>query len=195
MVICFFGDSLVNGVGDPAGLGWAGRLANHVRGLGADLTSYNLGVRRHSSRAIGARWQAEAACRGRDGAEPHLFFAFGTVDACLDEAVNLDQAESLGNAQRILETAKAAHRVLMMGPPPMGDPAFNAKVKSLNAALKELCAGIGVSFLDVFTPLDASPEYKQDLAAGDNVHPGAAGYEAVFALARDWAPWRSWFAS
>ena len=178
---------------DPQGWGWVGRLVNDIRLKGADPTIYNLGVRRHSSRDIAARWQEEAARRALGGEPPRLFFALGAVDAGLDDTVNVPPDESLVRTRAILEGAKAAHLVLMAGPPPMLDEAFNARVAELSAAQEALCAELGVPYLNVFQALDSSSFYKADLKGSDGVHPGATGYAEIFALARDWAPWLAWF--
>ena len=66
MRICFIGDSFVNGTGDDACLGWAGRLCRDARAAGREVTYYNLGVRRNTSADIARRWRAEKrrrACR------------------------------------------------------------------------------------------------------------------------------------
>ena len=47
--VCFLGDSLVAGVGDPDGLGWVGRLVAGAFAAGAPLTAYPLGIRRQTS--------------------------------------------------------------------------------------------------------------------------------------------------
>src|SRR4029077_13817605 len=41
--VLFFGASLVAGVGDPAGLGWVGRVVAASFALDVPLTAYNLG--------------------------------------------------------------------------------------------------------------------------------------------------------
>ena len=56
MRLCFIGDSLVNGTGDPTGLGWVGRVTASARRRGHDVTTYNLGIRRDTSADIAARW-------------------------------------------------------------------------------------------------------------------------------------------
>jgi len=58
MRICFVGDSMTNGTGDPEYLGWVGRVMRDERTRRAELTSYNLGVRRDRSDQIRARWMA-----------------------------------------------------------------------------------------------------------------------------------------
>lgn len=58
--LCFFGDSFINGTGDPAGLGWVGCACASQRTASPDLTVYNLGVRGNTTAQINQRWQAEA---------------------------------------------------------------------------------------------------------------------------------------
>lgn len=52
MQICFFGDSFTYGVGDPAGLGWRGRVVRRLIGVRPDVTAYDLGIRRNTSADI-----------------------------------------------------------------------------------------------------------------------------------------------
>lgn len=42
---CFVGDSYVAGTGDPAALGWVGRVAAAAIASGVRLSAYNLGIR------------------------------------------------------------------------------------------------------------------------------------------------------
>lgn len=55
--LCFFGDSFINGTGDPAGLGWVGRACASQRTASPDLTVYNLGVRGNTTAQINQRWR------------------------------------------------------------------------------------------------------------------------------------------
>ena len=61
--ICFIGDSITNGYGDPEYRGWLAFLSAAARRDGADITAYNLGVRSDTSSMIGARWRQEAVAR------------------------------------------------------------------------------------------------------------------------------------
>ena len=63
MHVCFVGDSLVNGMGDPECLGWAGRLIVAARRQGHDVTHDNLGIRRDTSADVRARWADEVGRR------------------------------------------------------------------------------------------------------------------------------------
>ena len=60
MRICFFGDSFVNGAGDPLYQGWVGRACARARSRGADITAYNCGIRGATSDDIKASWLSEA---------------------------------------------------------------------------------------------------------------------------------------
>ena len=75
----FFGDSLTLGVNDNAMPGgWVSRLVLLGSQAGwydmPPATFYNLGVRRHTSTDIAARWQAEVASRQIPGTINHLAF-------------------------------------------------------------------------------------------------------------------------
>lgn len=103
MRICFVGDSMVNGTGDPEYLGWVGRVLRDERKRRAELTGYNLGIRRDTSAQIRARWSAEVTCRLPAEFEGRVVFSFGVND-CVQE---VDPARSLANAEAILGEAKA----------------------------------------------------------------------------------------
>jgi acyl-CoA thioesterase-1 len=78
--ICFFGDSIVNGTGDDACLGWVGRVCSAARRDGIDLTCCNLGIRRDTSADVLIRWHAEARARLPDEYDGGLVFSFGGND-------------------------------------------------------------------------------------------------------------------
>src|SRR5688572_16896883 len=101
--ICFLGDSFVNGTGDAEGLGWVGRICRAARGRGHDVTCYNLGIRRETSRELRARWQREAALRLPADATSRLVFSFGVNDTTAEGlTTRVPLAESLDNARAIL---------------------------------------------------------------------------------------------
>src|SRR6202011_3560744 len=85
--ICFFGDSMVNGTGDDACLGWVGRVCAAARRRGRDLTCYNLGIRRDTSADVLARWQREAEARLLPEHDGRLIFSFGANDCCPGEDI------------------------------------------------------------------------------------------------------------
>lgn len=190
MRICFFGDSLVNGYGDPDCLGWVGRLCARTRALGRDLTCYNLGVRGNLSRDVAERWRDEASLRLPADVDGRLVFSFGVVDALREIPIQA----TIEHARGILDTAGVVRPLLMIGPTPVEDRAATERIARLSASLAELCAEFGTPYLPVMEELSAAHAYMADLAAGDGIHPELGGYVALTELIEQWSAWRSWLA-
>ena len=191
--IGFFGDSFVNGFGDPDGLGWVGRVCAAASGRGHVVTCYNAGIRGNTSAEARDRWRDETLRRLPPEHARALVFSFGVND-CLTVSGGrrLEPAASVANAWQILGEAKALAPTLMVGPPPIAEPDVNARVHALIPALQAVCQEKAVPFLDVFGPLLASDAWMHETAGGDGAHPGRGGYQAVAALVDGWAPWRAW---
>ena len=193
MRICFFGDSYVNGTGDPTGLGWVGRVSAAARRRGHDLTTYSLGIRRDTSADIAARWPEEATRRLPAEFDGRLVFSFGVND-CTDEngGPRIPAERSLENARAVLGAAKTGSPTLMLGPPPLPRAAAETRIAALSHALAGLAEALGVPYLDLYTPLAAIALWRLELAAGDGAHPGAAGYALIADLVEGWPAWRAW---
>jgi acyl-CoA thioesterase-1 len=194
MRLCVFGDSFVNGTGDPERLGWLGRATAGAR----DVTVYNLGVRGDTSVDIARRWRAEAEPRLAARDDGRLVFAFGVNDCGPDDAGGerrIPRHATLDNAAEILGDSALRWPTLMIGPPPIADAAVNARIEDLNGALRAVAARLGVPYCDVFAMLRADHIWMADVAAWDGAHPGARGYAALARLITAWPEWRAWFAS
>jgi acyl-CoA thioesterase I len=193
--ICFLGDSIVDGTGDDACLGWVGRVCSAARRRGTDLTLYNLGIRRDTSADVLVRWRAEARARLPDEYAGRLVFSFGANDCCPGDdvgGVRVAPQTAIANANAILQTAREWHPTLMVGPLPICDATVDPKIRSLSAGFAELCGRFKVPYLDLFDLVAASPVRKSEAAAGDGVHPSEGGYGLV-AHALDAHPeWRHW---
>lgn len=190
MRLLAFGDSFVAGACDPHHLGWIGRV---LAGR-ADVTLYNLGVRRETSLDIAARWEAEARPRLVDHEPMRLVFAFGTNDCALDDderQPRVAPAETLKAALAILERAKSVAPALLVGPPPVPDAGAQARARPLNLALHRLAARLKVPFIDVFDAMLSAPPWLGEALAGDGIHPGAGGYAALAAVVRAHPAWES----
>lgn len=193
MRVCFFGDSFTAGVGDGECRGWVGRLGAAAHLHGVELTLYNLGVRRDTSADIARRWQAEAAARLPADTGSALVFSFGANDCAStdrgDARVSLDAA--LNHAAAVLGAAHAWCPTLMVGPLPiLDDPAADARIATLAQRMGQLCAGIGVPFLDVLAFARASEAWRGSASRGDGTHPGADGYAGLAAHIERWPAWR-----
>lgn len=192
--VLFFGDSHVAGVGDPAGMGWVGRVLAESFRLGLPLTGYNLGVRAETSEQVAARWRAEARPRlAATGVDGRVVLSFGANDTTMqDGGLRVPPARSCAALATILdEAADAQLPVLMVGPAPVDDPRQNERIRSLSTAFAGVCRAAGVVFVKVAEPLLASHAWMQEVAAGDGAHPAARGYDALagVVIAGGWAEW------
>ncbi|MDB5471949.1 MAG: GDSL-like Lipase/Acylhydrolase [Caulobacter sp.] len=186
---CFVGDSFVAGIGDDSGLGWVGRVVADARGRGADLSPYNLGIRRDTSADIVRRAESEIAPRLSAGDRSAVVLAFGTNDLVLD----LPLASTLHNAGLLIETSKAAGRtVLFVSPPPGVNPLVRARLPAVSEGLAGLCSDLETPYLDLAAVVADWSVWRDQAALGDGAHPNAEGYCLVAGAFSAWAPWRDW---
>lgn len=191
--VCFFGDSFVAGYGDPTFLGWVGRVCGTASAGGLDMTCYNLGVRRDTSRDVRARWREEAGRRLPSPEEARLVFSFGANDITREGGgTRVPLEDSVENCRAILSEARRLCHTLMIGPPPFAaaDPELLGSLSSRFAAIS---GEVGVPFLDIWTPLMASGTFVRETAVCDGAHPAAGGYAEMAALVGDWPAWKQWF--
>lgn len=190
MVVCFLGDSLVQGIGDAEALGWVGRLAR--RSFAAEPTRAvsntfcNLGLRGDSSLRLAARWRDETLRRQRPGEDLALVFSFGAAD----RNHGVEFRDALGAARGMLAEAQALGRALFVAPPPALDPAWAQRNRDLGLGLLEVCAQLGVPGMDPFPALAASGAYMAALARTDGIHPDGEGYEEFASVVAAWEPMR-----
>jgi len=191
--LLFVGDSLLAGVGDPAGAGWVGRIVATSFASGLALTAYNLGVRGETSLQIASRWRAEALPRLLAGADCRIVLSFGANDTSIEgDRIRVDPGRSLGVLATILdEAATIGLRAFVLGPAPVDDPEQNRRIQNLSLSFARVCAERLVPFVDVIEPLLASPAWMEQVASGDGAHPGAEGYDALahLVLAGGWIDW------
>ncbi len=191
MVVCFLGDSTVQGTGDTLALGWVGRLAQASFALdparASTMTLCNLGLRGDSSLRVAARWQEETARRQRPGEGLVLVFSFGAAD----RPQQVPFSDAVAAARDMLREAAAITgpgRTLFAAPPPSSNPEWAARNRELGQLLLGVCAELGVPGFDLFTPLAASRPYMAALAKGDTIHPDAEGYAEMAGLLAVWPP-------
>lgn len=190
--ICFVGDSFVQGTGDALSLGWPGRLAQQAIVDGFNLTHYNLGIRRDTSRDIAARWQQECTARLPAIFEQGVVFAFGVNDtALIDGQLRVTEQESIANFDIIAKTASRRFPVLLIGPPPVPNAEQNRRVQNLDRQFSQIAATLQIPYLSVFDALLADPHWLTEATANDGIHPGQRGYDKLAALVQAWPQW--WF--
>lgn len=190
--ICFVGDSFVQGTSDPLCLGWAGRVTQDAVARGINITHYNLGIRRDTSRDIAARWEQECVARLPADCEQHVVFSFGVNDSAIYEGtLRVSEEESLANCQNILQSASARYKTLMVGPPPMPDAPHNRRVAQLDQKFAEIAARLNIQYLSIFETLRKDEHWLKEAIANDFAHPRKYGYDRLAGLVQNWSGW--WF--
>jgi acyl-CoA thioesterase I len=207
--VCFFGDSIVVGTGDEQARGWPARLAEFERPRGHDVTVYNLGVRRNTSKDIAARWEFEARRRLPENVKGGLIFTFGLNDVSIDESgtVRVGLNDTIAAARGIFRNARLWRPTLWLGPTPIeperaaelraGAPGphlhiDNVRTAVLSTHLATLANEINVPYLDLFGPLSRDERWTEALRAGDGIHPSGEGYAILAEFVEAWGPWREW---
>lgn len=177
--ICFIGDSLVNGTGDEAALGWAGRLCALAHASDIPVTYYNLGIRRNTSKDILLRWENECTLRLPDSCDGRIVLSCGVNDTAIENGkTRVDSAESCENVRAILRGAKR-YTALMVGPPPVLDDEQNERIESLSLAFARETKALGVPYIDLFSALCSDDAYKREIARNDGAHPRSEGYSKM----------------
>lgn len=184
--VCVVGDELVAGQGDPRGLGWVGRVVARTRAEKPALFT-TLAVPGETTSALAARWEGEADRRYAFGADNRLVIGLGTADI----RAGISLARSRLNLANILDAASAKRvPAFVVGPTPNQD-VDSERVEELSDAFSDVCFRRRVPYVEAFAPLRAHEQWLADLAAGDSVHPGQAGYGlmAWLVLHNGWADW------
>ena len=188
MRICFFGDSFVNGYGDPLMQGWVGRVCALARARGADITSYNCGVRRATSEDVRASWLSEAVARLPPEHPGAVVFSFGANDQVVENGKpRVSYQRQMENARAILTAAAARWSVLFISSPGAGE---QEDAVTRVDGLRAICNELAIPFLDGFAASAHFKAWPVEAAAGDGAHPGAGGYAELAAIVDAWLAWR-----
>jgi lysophospholipase L1-like esterase len=180
------GDELAAGAGDPKGLGWVGRVAARTHAP-TPLTVLTLAVPGETSTALGARWEDEVGRRLSAEADNRLVIALGRAD--IDAGLSL--ARSRLNLANVLDVAEQLRiSTFVVGPPP-GRAADGDRLADLAGAYGDVTTRRRVPYVDTYTPLAAHEQWLADLASGDGLLPGQAGYGlmAWLVLHTGWHGW------
>ena len=192
--ICFVGDSFVQGTCDPLCQGWTGRLAVQAQRHGFNVTPYNLGIRRDTSRDIRARWEKECNIRLPPDTLHYVAFSFGANDSALEnDTRRISVAESRDNFHEIISKSQSLYKTLVIGPPPVNDPEHQRRIKELSHMFEQLSYEFGVPYLSVFESLSVDATWMTELSENDGCHPGELGYTKLAELVSSWSSW--WFSS
>ena len=184
--ICVIGDEVAAGMGDARGLGWVGRVVARTQ-LDRPLFVSPLAVPAETSTALSSRWESETQRRFSPDAENRLVVALGAADI----AAGLSIARSRLNLANILDGAQSQQiRTFVVGPPPLPGVDGDA-LAALSAAFADVTTRRQVPYVETCAPLRGHDQWNTDVASGDGVHPGQAGYGllAWLVLHNGWHQW------
>ncbi|WP_067781570.1 GDSL-type esterase/lipase family protein [Actinomyces vulturis] len=184
--VCFLGDELVAGYGDPRALGWTGRvMARTPRKQPIMWTT--LAVPGETTTQMAARWSEEVARRSTHTGINALVIGVGAADV----RAGISPARSRLALANILDGASTQRRsCFVVGPPPL--PGVNPDgMAQLAHASSEVCQRRGVPYVDTFTPLKNHDQWNTDVQVNGGQWPGQAGYGllAWLVLHRGWYEW------
>lgn len=175
--ISVVGDSFVNGTGDPEKLGWVGRAVSYSENSEREITLYNLGVRRETSRDILLRWKNEVKSRFNDSSENYIIFSFGVNDTVIENGNHrVELQESLANLKTILQEA-TNYKTLFIGPPPIASREQNIFIERYNLEYKRVCRELNVPSISIFERLKDSEIWNREVRENDQAHPKSGGYK------------------
>lgn len=184
--ICVVGDEIVAGQGDARALGWVGRVAARTRTERSTFVA-TLPVPGEDTSGLSARWEQETDRRFSTGCDNRLVVGLGSAD--IGRGISL--ARSRLNLANILDGASTRRiQSFVVGPPPHPH-VEEGRVEELSTAFADVCHRRRVPYVETFAPLRAHDQWLADLAAGDGVHPGQAGYGllAWLVLHNGWGAW------
>ncbi|MCX7594926.1 MAG: GDSL-type esterase/lipase family protein [Fischerella sp.] len=194
VIICFVGDSFVNGTGDPECLGWTGRICVDANKKGYEITYYNLGVRRETSTDLKNRWLQEVSYRLPKEDDGRVVFSFGVNDTTIENGKpRVSLVNSILNTRQILTEAKQLYPILMVSPLPIADNEQNQRIAHLNQQFALICKRLDVPYLDVFRILANSTIWMDEVRTYDGAHPRTAGYTKFAEIVQNWQAWKNWF--
>lgn len=189
--MCFVGDSFVNGTGDESTLGWVGRVSADALNRGFPVTSYNLGIRRNTSRDIVDRLEAECALRLPEGCDNRIVISCGVNDTVVENgSLRVPFENSIANLREMLRVTRP-YNTLLVGPPPVGSDEHNDRIVTLSQAFARESRVLGVPFINLISPLVTDEAYKQEARSSDGAHPRSTGYEKMARIIRSSPDW--WF--
>lgn len=178
--VYFFGDSFVAGFGDPAGVGWVGRV-QAAAPEELKFVAVNRGVPGATSVEAVRDWQ-DAAERllADDIAGSGVVFSFGTNDVIQGMPPG-QTSDALGTALAI--AGGIGMPALVVGPPPIGDlPDHDRVLSTLSGDLALICAINGAQFIETHDVLSGDTAWRREAASGDGSHPGEGGYAELAEL-------------
>jgi acyl-CoA thioesterase-1 len=191
--LCFIGDGLTLGYGDPGGGGYAYRLCVNAALEGVELDPIREGGKQWCSRDVAANWEQIVEYHLGPQMTGGLVFCFGARD-CDDlgrgQRVPIEETIRLG--LEIIRSAADRVPIFVVGPPATGNTIVNRRILLVSSVLRTITERCGALYFASCEAMMGCQPWINDMAAGDGVHPGAAGAQALADAISDSANWRAW---
>lgn len=191
--LCFIGDGVTLGHGDPDGGGFAYRLCDNAAEQGVDLLPYREGGTFWSSRDVAQNWEDIVERRLGPSPTGGIVFCFGARDC--DELPHGQRLEFDDTLRFALETIRmAADRapLFVIGPPSTGDLMINRRILILSRVFRTIAEQCGAPYFPACEAMMGSRAWVADMSEGDGVHPRAAGAQALADAISATPNWRAW---
>jgi lysophospholipase L1-like esterase len=174
-----FGDSITRGEGDPAGVGYPGRLEAKLRAHFGDGSVVNRGAdATNSGEAV------ERILRNLRGSSPAITLVlYGTNDWNDVPCQDAPPCDVVKNLRKVIDEVKSSHSLPFLATIPPVNPALAASdrndwVRATNDGIKGLGREEGVFVVDLFEAFRLQGGEVSRFFS-DHVHPNAAGYEVM----------------
>jgi len=191
--ICFIGDGVVLGVGDPEGGGFAARLCADAAEDGVELWPILEGGRFWTSRDVARHWEEVLEDRLGEPPDGGLVLCFGARDCDqLASGSRVPMDETIKLAIEIIRDAADRAPLFVIGPPPTIDPAINRGVLALSKVFRTIAEQCRAPYFPACETMMGSRPWIADMMAGDGVHPGAAGARSLAEAIAKSPNWRAW---
>ncbi len=191
--LCFFGDSLVAGVGDDNHRGFVGHCLQQATLSGQKVQGYNLGVVGETLTTLAGRWQEEFQRRtAHNDSKGRIIFAFGLADVLahvrerkslaalpnendfLEQRFRMTLLQNVENIWKIVRLNAYPH--LWIGPPAVADSDLNDYLATLDKIFQQLARKHRLRYISLYEATTKNTAYLAEVRFHDGLHPRSYGY-------------------
>ncbi len=201
MRVCFFGDSICQGLGDHSGGGWVERLNRFT----PEHQFINLGVPAQTLSEILARCVAELKARKRTDLEMGIVLMGGLNDLSRlkDGVLRIPLKTIKKQVVELIHKLKECAKLIVIGPCPFNErvnPAFHAnlnqelffsneRISQISNHYEEVCGKFSIPYFPIYDQLKNDKTYQDALAHSDYIHPNDQGYQQIANVISKWPNW------
>jgi lysophospholipase L1-like esterase len=193
ITLCFFGDSLLAGIGDESHQGLVGHCLHHATLSSQKVQGYNLGVIGESVGHLASRWHEEFQRRtAHDDGKGRVIFAFG-IDELLAHVQERKSLAPLPKESDYLEeqwrvrllqgvesiwkvVRRNAYPQLWIGPPAVADSDLNDCLSKLDDIFQKLARKYRLRYISLYEATTKNAAYLAEVRFHDGLHPRSYGY-------------------